>query len=151
MATAVNATKLGIAKFVVPYIFAFSPILLLVGDNVTLPAVLLNTCTALVGVFGLQCALTNTLFHRHVNPLIRIVLAAGGLGMMIPGTLSDLVGLAVIVLMCGVQWLLAKRTRKDDEGAGPGSDLGSGAGAGASADLGAGAGSQDEELAEARV
>ena len=25
MATAVNATKLGIAKFVVPYIFAFSP------------------------------------------------------------------------------------------------------------------------------
>ena len=153
MATAVNATKLGIAKFVVPYIFAFSPILLLVGDNVTLPAVLLNTCTALVGVFGLQCALTNTLFHRHVNPLIRIVLAAGGLGMMIPGTLSDLVGLAVIVLMCGVQWLLAKRMRKDDEGAGPGSDLGPGAGAdlGAGANLGAGAGSQDEELAEARV
>ena len=37
MATAVNATKLGIAKFVVPYIFAFSPVLLLLGDDVTAP------------------------------------------------------------------------------------------------------------------
>ncbi len=84
MATAVNATKLGIAKFVVPYIFAFSPVLLLLGDDVTAVAVVSNTLTALVGVFGLQCALTNTLFHHHLNPVFRIVLAAGGLGMMIP-------------------------------------------------------------------
>ncbi|WP_165251651.1 TRAP transporter fused permease subunit [Adlercreutzia sp. ZJ304] len=109
MATAVNATKLGIAKFVVPYIFAFSPILLLVGDNVTLPAVLLNTGTALVGVFGLQCALTNTLFQHHLNPVFRIILAIGGLGMMIPGTVSDIAGLVIIVGMCTVQYILSKK------------------------------------------
>ncbi|WP_165060791.1 TRAP transporter fused permease subunit [Adlercreutzia sp. ZJ154] len=109
MATAVNATKLGIAKFVVPYIFAFSPILLLVGDNVTLPAVLLNTGTALVGVFGLQCALTNTLFHHHLNPVFRIILAIGGLGMMIPGTVSDIAGLVIIIGMCTVQYILSKK------------------------------------------
>ncbi|WP_206214749.1 MULTISPECIES: TRAP transporter fused permease subunit [unclassified Adlercreutzia] len=114
MATAVNATKLGIAKFVVPYIFAFSPVLLLVGDNVTPVTVVLNTTTALVGVFGLQCALTNTLFHRHLNPLFRLVLAVGGLCMMIPGTFTDVVGLAVIVGMCLVQWMLARRDRAND-------------------------------------
>ena len=110
MATAVNATKLGIAKFVVPYIFAFSPILLMVGDDVTIFAVVANTLTALVGVFGLQCALTNTLFGRHQNPLFRLILAAGGLGMMIPGTASDIAGLAVIVVVCGAQWMLAKKS-----------------------------------------
>ncbi len=110
MATAVNATKLGIAKFVVPYIFAFSPVLLMVGDGVTVVSVILNTITALVGVFGLQCALTNTLFHRRVNPIVRIVLALGGLGMMIPGTASDIAGLVIIVAMCGLEWFLAKRT-----------------------------------------
>ncbi|WP_216662501.1 TRAP transporter fused permease subunit [Adlercreutzia sp. ZJ473] len=114
MATAVNATKLGIAKFVVPYIFAFSPVLLLVGDNVTPVTVVLNTTTALVGVFGLQCALTNTLFHRHLNPLFRVVLAVGGLCMMIPGTFTDVVGLAVIVGMCLVQWMLARRDKAKD-------------------------------------
>ncbi|WP_206214584.1 TRAP transporter fused permease subunit [Adlercreutzia sp. ZJ242] len=114
MATAVNATKLGIAKFVVPYIFAFSPVLLLVGDNVTPVTVVLNTATALVGVFGLQCALTNTLFHRHLNPLFRVVLAVGGLCMMIPGTFTDVVGLAVIVGMCLVQWMLARRDKAKD-------------------------------------
>ena len=111
MATAVNATKLGIAKFVVPYIFAFSPVLLLVGDDVTAVAVVSNTITALVGVFGLQCALTNTLFHHHLNPVFRIVLAAGGLGMMIPGTASDIAGAVVIAAMCGVQFAIARKKR----------------------------------------
>ena len=111
MATAVNATKLGIAKFVVPYIFAFSPVLLLVGDDVTAVAVVSNTLTALVGVFGLQCALTNTLFHHHLNPVFRIVLAAGGLGMMIPGTASDIAGAVVIAATCGVQFAIARKKR----------------------------------------
>ena len=114
MATAVNATKLGIAKFVVPYIFAFSPVLLMVGDDVTALAVATNTFTALVGVFGLQCALTNTLFGRHLNPAFRIVLAAGGLGMMVPGAASDIAGLAAIAAMCLIQLALARRGKGGD-------------------------------------
>ncbi len=111
MMTAVNATKLGIAKFVVPYIFCFSPVLLMVGDDVTALTVILNTLSALGGMFGIQCALTNTLFERHINPLFRILLAAGGLGMMIPGTASDVAGLVLILVICGVQFLLARKDR----------------------------------------
>ncbi len=111
MMTAVNATKLGIAKFVVPYIFCFSPVLLMVGDDVTVLTVILNTLSALGGMFGIQCALTNTLFERHINPLFRILLAAGGLGMMIPGAASDVAGLVLILVICGVQFLLARKDR----------------------------------------
>ena len=111
MMTAVNATKLGIAKFVVPYIFCFSPVLLMVGDDVTVLAVILNTLSALGGMFGIQCALTNTLFERHINPLFRILLAAGGLGMMIPGAASDVAGLVLILVICGVQFLLSRKDR----------------------------------------
>ena len=111
MMTAVNATKLGIAKFVVPYIFCFSPVLLMVGDDVTALTVILNTLSALGGMFGIQCALTNTLFERHINPLFRILLAAGGLGMMIPGAASDVAGLVLILVICGVQFLLSRKDR----------------------------------------
>ena len=111
MMTAVNATKLGIAKFVVPYIFCFSPVLLMVGDDVTALTVILNTLSALGGMFGIQCALTNTLFERHINPLFRILLAAGGLGMMIPGAASDVAGLVLILVICGIQFLLARKDR----------------------------------------
>ena len=94
--------KLAIAAFIVPYIFAFSPVLLLLGDDVTAFTVILNTGTALVGVFGLQCALTSMLFGYHLNPLVRLAFAAGGLCMMIPGTATDIAGLMVIVGLCGI-------------------------------------------------
>ncbi|MEE0845376.1 MAG: TRAP transporter fused permease subunit [Eggerthellaceae bacterium] len=115
MMTAVNATKLGIAKFVVPYIFCFSPVLLMVGDDVTAFAVIFNTLTALGGMFGLQCALTNTLFGRHLNPVFRILLAAGGLGMMIPGAASDVIGLVVIVAVCGAQLAISRKQRGQEK------------------------------------
>ena len=115
MATAVNATKLGIAKFVVPYIFAFSPVLLLLGDDVTAFTVILNTGTALVGVFGLQCALTSKLFGYHLNPLVRVAFAAAGLCMMIPGVGTDVVGLVAIAGLCGFQLLLARKHKSDSD------------------------------------
>lgn len=58
--------------------------------------VILNTGTALVGVFGLQCALTSKLFGYHLNPLVRVAFAAAGLCMMIPGVGTDVVGLVAI-------------------------------------------------------
>lgn len=111
MATALNATKLGIATFLVPYIFAFSPTLLLVGTDVTVFTVLLNTVTALGGIFGIQCALTNTLFGLHTNPVMRIAFAAAGLCMMIPGVWSDVIGLLVIGALCVLQLGLSRKVR----------------------------------------
>ena len=51
--------------------------------------------TSLLGIFGVAAALNGFLF-RQMNPLFRVLMALGGLGMMIPGTVSDLVGLVVV-------------------------------------------------------
>lgn len=115
MMTAVNATKLGIASFIVPYIFVFSPVLVMVGDDVTFLNILWNTCTAVCGLVGVQAALTSAIFQYKQNPIIRLLFAAGGLCMMIPGAVSDFIGLALIGGMFALQYLRAKRGKNNTE------------------------------------
>ena len=100
MKTAFNATRLAIAAFIVPYIFAFSPVMLFEFEAGTSTAMIvlqvIQICiTSLLGIFGVAAALNGFLF-RQMNPLFRVLMALGGLGMMIPGTVSDLVGLVVV-------------------------------------------------------
>ena len=60
---------------------------------------------------GIITALRGKLF-RKMNPLIRLLLAAGGLCMMFPDTLTDLVGLAVMVTACGFEYFGARNQRR---------------------------------------
>ena len=107
MKTAFNATKLAIAAFIVPYIFAKNPAMLLV--NVENPfQVVQIVISSLVGLFGVAAAL-NGFLYRPINPLFRLALVAGGLSMMIPGTLTDVIGLAVVAAVVLLQRAAAKR------------------------------------------
>lgn len=108
MKTGINATKLAIAAFIVPYIFAFNPAMLLVDTNAF--QVIQIVITSLVGLFGVAAALNGTLF-RKMNPVLRLVLAAGGLCMMFPDTLTDFVGLAVVAGVCALEYFSAKKAR----------------------------------------
>ncbi len=107
MKTGVNATKLAIAAFVVPYLFAYTPDMLFDADASMLSAIQ-TTLSALVGLFGIATALNGHLFVK-VNILFRIVLIAGGLGMMVPGTFSDIIGLAIVAVIVLYQMILSKR------------------------------------------
>ena len=106
MKTGINATKLAIAAFIVPYIFAFNPAMLLVDTNAL--EVIQIVITSLAGLFGVAAALNGTLF-RKMHPVLRLALAAGGLCMMSPGTLTDFVGLAVVAGVCGFEYVAAKK------------------------------------------
>ncbi len=108
MKTGINATKLAIAAFIVPYIFAFNPAMLLVDTNIL--QVVQIVITSLVGLFGVAAALNGTLF-RKMNPVLRLVLAGGGLCMMFPDTLTDFVGLAVVAGVCVFEYLSAKKRK----------------------------------------
>ena len=112
MKTAINATKLAIAAFIVPYIFAFNPIMLLEGDFMWLEfaQAVLSAC---VGLFGVAVALNGFLF-RPVMPVLRLVLVAAGLAMIIPGTLTDVVGFAAIAAVVVLQYLGRKRDAGPD-------------------------------------
>ena len=107
MKTAVNATKLAIAAFIVPYIFAFNPIMLFEGDASVFEMALVCV-TALLGLFCIAAALNGHLFKK-INPVLRIVLIAGGLCAMIPGIATDLAGIAVAVAVMAFQYLTAKK------------------------------------------
>ena len=107
MKTGINATKLAIAAFIVPYIFAYNPSMLFVG-NVTWYDVLLISITAMLGLFGIAAALNGHLF-RKIPMVLRLALVAGGLGMMIPGLASDLIGLAVVGAIVVFQYISSKK------------------------------------------
>ena len=115
MKTALNATRLAIAAFIVPYIFAFSPVMLFEFSKGTSTAMMvvqiIQICvTSLLGIFGVAAAL-NGFLYKKINPLLRVVMAIGGLCMMVPGTVSDIAGLVLVGGACVYQYLGAKKNR----------------------------------------
>ena len=113
MKTALNATRLAIAAFIVPYIFAFSPVMLFEFEEGLSTAMIIlqvvQICvSSLLGIFGVAAALNGYIFGK-LNPLFRILMAIGGLGMMIPGTVTDIGGLAIVGGIYFFQRLNAKK------------------------------------------
>ena len=107
MKTGFNATKLAIAAFIVPYIFAFSPQMLFV--DVTGAFQVVQICiSALLGIFGVAAAL-NGFLYRPIPALLRVAMAVGGLGMMIPGTATDIAGFVLVVGIVLYQRFSARR------------------------------------------
>ena len=113
MKTAFNATRLAIAAFVVPYIFAFSPVMLFefeAGTSTMMMVVesVLIVVTSLLGLFGIAAAL-NGYLYRPINPLFRLLLIVGGLCTMIPEHISDVVGLVIVGAVIVFQRMGAQR------------------------------------------
>ena len=107
MKTGITATKLAIAAFIVPYIFAYSPALLF--ENISGWWEVAQICiSALLGIFAIAASL-NGFLYKKINPVLRIVLAIGGLGMMIPGTLTDVVGLVLVLAVIAFQRVSARK------------------------------------------
>ena len=107
MKTGINATKLAVAAFIVPYIFAYSPAMLF--DNVSSAfEVVQIVVSALIGLFGVAAAL-NGFVYKKIPMLFRLAMAAGGLCMMIPGTASDVVGLVMVGGIVLIQRMSARR------------------------------------------
>jgi TRAP transporter 4TM/12TM fusion protein len=106
MRTAFQASKLAIAAFIVPYMFAYNPAMLLI--DTTPLAVVQIIITSVLGVFGLAAALEGYCF-THMNAFIRLVLAVGGLMLIHPALMTDLVGAALLAGGLVVLKMLAKR------------------------------------------
>ena len=111
MRTGVNAARLAIAAFIVPYILAFNPVMLLEGSFAALD-ILQVVGTSIIGLFGVAVALNGHVF-TNVNPIVRILFGIGGLCMMMPGTLTDIIGIGAIVALTGLQVVLGRRERSN--------------------------------------
>jgi TRAP transporter 4TM/12TM fusion protein len=95
MRTSVESFRIGLAAFVVPYMFFFSDSLLWQGGWADTIHV---TVSALLGIYLLSSGIIGWFFGR-IGWILRILLIAAALGMLDAGLLTDLVGLAVAVAM----------------------------------------------------
>ena len=106
--TGINASKLAIAAFIIPYMFVLSPVILMV--DATIGNVLLATVTAIIGMVALSSALIGYLVD-NCRAYERIILIAGGLMMIKPGMLTDIAGFVLFALVLVLQWQRKKAQR----------------------------------------
>ena len=93
MKTGVNATKLAIGAFIVPYIFCMNPAMLLI--DVSALSIIQIVITSFLGIFGVAAAINGHLLRR-MHPITRIAAASGGLLMMDPTLITDIIGLVLL-------------------------------------------------------
>jgi len=106
--TGVNATKLAIAAFLVPYIFVYSPSLLLI--DATLTKIIQMIITSVIGMVGIGAAVEGWYWTR-MSWWERIPMFAAGILLIDPGTLTDIIGFILIAVITVVQYQKAKRAR----------------------------------------
>ena len=109
MKTAINASRLAIAAFIVPYIIAMNPAMLFI--NTTIPEVVMITITSLIGIFGVAAGLSGFVFHQ-MKWWERILCIVGGLTLLVPGSLTDLIGLVLVGAVCVLGYQAAKREKE---------------------------------------
>ena len=106
MKTAITATKLAVAAFIVPYVFALNPALLFVDTN--LWGVISISITAFIGIFAVSASLEGYL-HTHMSWYQRLICCAGGLMLIFPGTVTDVGGILLVGIVFAMQYLGGKK------------------------------------------
>jgi TRAP transporter 4TM/12TM fusion protein len=105
MKTAITATTLAIAAFIVPYCFGLNPALIFV--NCTAFQAVQASITAFLGVFGVAAGLRGYVFS-NLKVWQRLLIIAGGLTLVYPGTITDIIGIVLVFGIC----FLSKAAKK---------------------------------------
>lgn len=92
----IEASKLAIGAFLVPYMFAMNPVLIMQADSPL--QVIQPLITAVLGMVGISAAMTG-FFRAPLRWYERIVLAAAGLMMLYPEIITDIIGIVVIAAL----------------------------------------------------
>ncbi|ANU12048.1 hypothetical protein A1A1_03032 [Planococcus antarcticus DSM 14505] len=119
MRTGLNALRLSIAGFIIPYLFVYNPAMLMIDTtdiavNATefaLPPIweiMTITITAIIGIIGLSAA-AEGYFQTRLNLLFRIVLGAGALLLIVPETLTDIIGLTIVLGIFVINFMKSKK------------------------------------------
>jgi len=114
MKTAITSTKLAIGAFIVPYVFALNPALLFI--DTTIPEVILICVTSLIGMFAVSMALEGYLLC-NMRWYERIVSIIGGLLLIYPGAITDVIGLLIVVVVVLLQYLDRKKQNSTPQAA----------------------------------
>ena len=103
-----TAVRLGIAAFIVPYMFVYGPALLLKGDLVS---VLWAVITSLIGITTLAAAMERWLMGQPASWIQTGLLFASALLLIKPGLTTDLIGLGLLGVVI-ILWTVNRGKRK---------------------------------------
>lgn len=121
MKTALNATKLAIGAFIIPYMFVYNSKMLMI--NASALSVVMIIITAILGMFGISVALegygfNNTGFFYNsrkgkatiiaFDAVERLLFAIAGLLCIIPETKTDIIGVSLLAVLIAYQLILKK-------------------------------------------
>lgn len=106
MKTGVTATRLAITAFIVPYIFAYSPEMLLI--DAAWYDVVLIVITALIGIYAVSAGMEGYMYVK-CPWWQRLMLLGGGLLSIIPGIATDIAGIVLIAAVILMQKLSEKK------------------------------------------
>ena len=106
--TGVKASKLAIAAFIIPYIFVLSPVLLMI--DATTGTLAAAAVTAVLGMVALSSSMIGYLADNCSKPE-RLLLFVGGLLMIQPGAVTDMIGAAIFIAILMLQ-IKRKRSKK---------------------------------------
>ncbi|WP_054951324.1 TRAP transporter permease [Numidum massiliense] len=101
--TGVQSTRLAIAAFMIPYIFVFSPQMLLIDTTWSEAALVFVSST--IGMLGVGAGMIGY-WQKKLHPLLRLVTIVGGVLIVVPEWKSSLGGLAILVAVwCYQRWI----------------------------------------------
>lgn len=106
MKTGVVSVKLALAGFIIPYMFVYNNQLLLI-DTTFIQGIQV-AITACVGVFLISAAVEGFLFTK-VNMAVRAIMLVGAFLFIDSSLITDLLGLAILVVTVFIQRMLAKK------------------------------------------
>jgi TRAP transporter 4TM/12TM fusion protein len=99
MKTGFIAFRLGIAAYLIPFMFIHNPALLLIGHP---REVLLAVPSAIIGAFSLAAA-SEGWFLTKITIIERLVLAGSAILLIKPGVVTDLIGLVLLIAIFVIQ------------------------------------------------
>jgi TRAP-type uncharacterized transport system fused permease subunit len=91
--------RFSIAGFIIPFMFVFGPAMVLIG---TKAEIALSIITGIIGCMALSAAIQG-FFINHANVIERIILFIASLCLIKPGLKTDLIGLAMLIIIGGIQ------------------------------------------------
>lgn len=101
--TGVIATKLAITAFIIPYMFVLNPSMLLI--DASFGQIITFTITSLIGMFAIAGGLEG--FMKKKLPIWQRILAViGGLMMIDPKLITDLIGIIIIAIVVVLQYFV---------------------------------------------
>jgi TRAP transporter 4TM/12TM fusion protein len=93
--TGFNASKLAIAAFLVPYIFVYNPTMLMIDVHAW--EIVQIAITSVIGIIGVSAGVAGFLL-TNLSFIERIAFFIGGIMLVTPGTYTDIIGAAILVI-----------------------------------------------------